>query len=81
MSYDTIYSIEYSYLVLDMTYYLPGQISFYVRYKLNFTIEKNDWMFENSRKLFDRINCFVMTIQTVSNEILKFLFKTMYYIV
>ncbi len=78
MSYDTIYCIQYSYLVLDTINCLPDQILFYVGYKLIFTIEKNDWTFQDSRKLFDRINCFVMTIQTVSNEILKFLLKTMY---
>ena len=81
MSDDTIYCIEYSYLVLDTIYCLPDQISFYIRYNLIFTIEKNDWTFQISRKLFDKINCFVMTIQTVLNEILKFLLKTMYCIV
>ena len=34
MSYDTIYCIEYSYLVLNTIYCLPDQISVYVRYKL-----------------------------------------------
>ncbi len=41
--YDTKNCIEYSYLVLNAIYYcLPDQTSFYVRYKLIFTIEKND---------------------------------------
>ncbi len=78
MLYETIYCIEYSYLVLDTIYCLPDQFSFYVRYKLLFTIEKNDWTFQNSCNLFDRIKCFVMTIQAVLNEILKFFLKTIY---
>ncbi len=36
MLYDTIYCIEYLYLVLDTMYSLPDQILFYVRYKLIF---------------------------------------------
>jgi hypothetical protein len=40
MLYDTIYCIEYSYLVLNTIYCLPDQTLFYVRYKLIFTIEK-----------------------------------------
>jgi hypothetical protein len=40
MSYDTIYCIEYTYLVLDTIYCLPDHISLYVRYKLTFTIKK-----------------------------------------
>ncbi len=36
MLHDTIYCIEYSYLVLDTMYRLPDQILFHVRNKLIF---------------------------------------------
>ncbi len=80
MVYVVWYNILYWVFISSTRYNIlfAGSNFILCQIQVNFYNRKNDWMFLNSGKLFDRINCFVMTVQTVLNEVLKFLLKTMY---